>query len=91
MKKTKQTTVRMHMNPEEALGSVAHVIDKDYRAKESHVSEDGEFEIWCDKGVYEVYKENFEDSIKDIIRSRSARIGRFWIKMVTKSLHTSRV
>lgn len=65
MKKTKQTTVRMHMNPEEALGSVAHVIDKDYRVKESHVSEDGEFEIWCDKGVYEVYKENFEDSIKE--------------------------
>lgn len=65
MKKTKQTTVRMHMNPEEALGSVAHVIDKEYRAKESHVSEDGEFEIWCDKGVYEIYKENFEDAIKD--------------------------
>lgn len=65
MKKTKQTTVRMHMNPEEALGSVAHVIDKDYRAKESHVSEDGEFEIWCGKGVYEVYRENFEDSIKE--------------------------
>lgn len=65
MKKTKQTTVRMHMNPQEALGSVAHVIDKEYRAKESHVSEDGEFEIWCDKGVYEVYKENFEDSIKE--------------------------
>ena len=61
----KQTTVRMHMNPEEALGSVAHVIDKDYRAKESHVSADGEFEIWVDKGVYETYKENFEDSIKE--------------------------
>ncbi len=53
------------MNPEEALGSVAHVIDKDYRAKESHVSADGEFEIWVDKGVYETYKENFEDSIKE--------------------------
>lgn len=65
MKKTKQTTVRMHMNPEDALGSVAHVIDKDYRDKEVHVSADGEFEIWCDKGVYEVYKENFEDSIKE--------------------------
>lgn len=65
MKKTKQTTVRMHMNPEDALGSVAHVIDKDYRDKEVHVSVDGEFEIWCDKGVYEVYKENFEDSIKE--------------------------
>ena len=64
MKKTKQTTVRMHMNPSEALGSVAHVIDKEYRAKESHVSEDGEFEIWCDKGVYEVYKENFEEAIQ---------------------------
>lgn len=61
----KQTTVRMHMNPEEALGSVAHVIDKEYRAKESHVSADGEFEIWCNKGVYETYRENFEDSIKE--------------------------
>ena len=65
MKKTKQTTVRMHMNPEDALGSVSHVIDKDYRDKEVHVSADGEFEIWCDKGVYEVYRENFEDSIKE--------------------------
>lgn len=65
MKKTKQTTVRMHMNPEDALGSVAHVIDKDYRDKEVHVSADGEFEIWCDKGVYEVYKENFEDAIQE--------------------------
>ena len=61
----KQTTVRMHMNPEDALGSVAHVIDKDYRDKEVHVSADGEFEIWCDKGVYQTYKENFEDSIKE--------------------------
>lgn len=61
----KQTTVRMHMNPVDALGSVSHVIDKEYRAKEAHISEDGEFEIWCDKGVYEVYKENFEDSIKE--------------------------
>lgn len=65
MKKTKQTTVRMHMNPEDALGSVAHVIDKDYRDKEVHVSADGEFEIWCDKGVYEVYRENFEEAIKE--------------------------
>ena len=65
MKNTKQTTVRMHMNPQDALGSVAHVIDKDYRDKEVHVSADGEFEIWCNKGVYEVYKENFEDSIKE--------------------------
>lgn len=61
----KQTTVRMHMNPQDALGSVAHVIDKDYRDKEVHVSADGEFEIWCDKGVYEIYRENFEDSIKE--------------------------
>lgn len=65
MKKTKQTTVRMHMNPEDALGSVAHVIDKDYRDKEVHVSADGEFEIWVDKGVYEVYRENFEDVIQE--------------------------
>ena len=65
MKKTKQTTARMHMNPQDALGSVAHVIDKDYRDKEVHVSADGEFEIWCDKGVYQTYKENFEDSIKE--------------------------
>lgn len=61
----KQTTVRMHMNPQDALGSVAHVIDKDYRDKEVHVSADGELEIWCDKGVYEIYRENFEDSIKE--------------------------
>lgn len=61
----KQTTVRMHMNPEDALGSVAHVIDKDYRDKEVHVSADGEFEIWVGKGVYQTYKENFEDSIKE--------------------------
>ena len=61
----KQTTVRMHMNPEDALGSVAHVIDKDYRDKEVHVSADGEFEIWVGKGVYETYKENFEDAIKE--------------------------
>lgn len=65
MKKTKQTTVRMHMNPEEALGSVNHVIDKDYRDKEYHVNEQGEFEIWCDKGVYEAYRENFEEAIKE--------------------------
>ena len=55
----------MHMNPEEALGSVAHVIDKDYRDKEYHVNEQGEFEIWCDKGVYETYKENFEEAIQE--------------------------
>ena len=61
----KQTTVRMHMNPQDALGSVAHVIDKDYRDKEVHVSADGEFEIWCDKGVYEIYRENFEEAIKE--------------------------
>ena len=64
MKKTKQTTVRMHMNPKDGLGSVEHVINKEYRDKEVHVSEDGEFEIWEDKGVYEVYRENFEDAIK---------------------------
>lgn len=64
MKKTKQTTVRMHMNPQDALGSVAHVIDKDYRDKEVHVSADGEFEIWVDKGVYNIYKENFEEAIQ---------------------------
>lgn len=61
----KQTTVRMHMNPVDALGSVSHVIDKEYRAKEAHISEDGEFEIWCDKGVYEVYRENFEEVIQE--------------------------
>lgn len=64
MKKTKQTTVRMHMNPKDGLGSVEHVINKEYRDKESHVSADGEFEIWVDKGVYETYKENFEEVIK---------------------------
>lgn len=65
MKKTKQTTVRMHMNPKDGLGSVEHVINKEYRDKEVHVSEDGEFEIWEDKGVYEVYRENFEEDIQE--------------------------
>lgn len=61
----KQTTIRMHMNPVEALGTVGHVIDKDFRDREAHVNANGEFEVWVDKGVYNVYKENFEQVIKD--------------------------
>lgn len=61
----KQTTIRMHMNPVEALGTVGHVIDKDFRDREAHVNANGEFEVWVGKGVYNVYKENFEQVIKD--------------------------
>ena len=53
------------MNPVEALGTVGHVIDKDFRDREAHVNANGEFEVWVDKGVYNVYKENFEQVIKD--------------------------
>lgn len=74
MKKTKQTTVRMHMNPKDGLGSVEHVINKEYRDKEVHVSEDGEFEIWEDKGVYEVYRENFEDAIKTYNQKQKRKV-----------------
>ena len=48
----KQTTIRMHMNPEESLGTVGHVIDKDLRNKEAHINPNGDFEVWVNKGVY---------------------------------------
>lgn len=62
--KTRQTTVRMHMNPDEALGTLSHVVDKEFRDKEVHVNPDGEFEVWVNKGVYETYKEVFGEAIE---------------------------
>ena len=47
------------MNPEESLGTVGHVIDKDLRNKEAHINPNGDFEVWVNKGVYGVYKEVF--------------------------------
>lgn len=60
----KQTTIRMHMNPEEALGTINHVLEKEFRDREAHVNPAGEFEIWVGKGVYETYKENFGEAIE---------------------------
>lgn len=62
--KTKQTTVRMHMNPSEALGTLSHVLEKEFRDKEAHINPDGEFEVWVNKGVYETYKEVFGEAIE---------------------------
>ena len=61
----KETTVRMHMNPEEALGTVGHVLEKEFRDKEAHVNPEGEFEVWINKGVYGVYKEVFGEAIAE--------------------------
>ena len=61
----KQTTIRMHMNPEESLGTVGHVIDKDLRNKEAHINPNGDFEVWVNKGVYGVYKEVFGEVIEE--------------------------
>ena len=41
----KQTTIRMHMNPEEALGTINHVLEKEFRDREAHVNPQGEFEV----------------------------------------------
>ncbi len=32
----KQTTIRMHMNPEEALGTINHVLEKEFRDREAY-------------------------------------------------------
>lgn len=60
------TTTRVHMNPKEALGSLAHNIDRDFRAKEAHIDGNSDnFEIWKNVGVYNAYKEVFGDAIKE--------------------------
>lgn len=60
------TTTRVHMNPKEALGSLAHNIDRDFRAKEAHIDGNSDnFEIWKNVGVYNAYKEVFGDVIKE--------------------------
>lgn len=69
----KQTTIRMHMNPEEALGTVGHVIDKDLRNKEAHINPNGDFEVWVNKGVYGVYKEVFGEVIEEYNRKQKRK------------------
>lgn len=69
----KQTTVRMHMNPEEALGTVGHVIDKNLRNKEAHINPNGDFEVWVNKGVYGVYKEVFGEVIEEYNRKQKRK------------------
>lgn len=69
----KQTTIRMHMNPEESLGTVGHVIDKDLRNKEAHINPNGDFEVWVTKGVYGVYKEVFGEVIEEYNRKQKRK------------------
>ena len=69
----KQTTIRMHMNPEESLGTVGHVIDKDLRNKEAHINPNGDFEVWVNKGVYGVYKEVFGEVIEEYNRKQKRK------------------
>ena len=69
----KQTTIRMHMNPEESLGTVGHVIDKDLRNKEAHINPNGDFEVWVNKGVYGVYKEVFGEVIEEYNRKQKTQ------------------
>ena len=68
----KQTTIRMHMNPEESLGTVGHVIDKDLRNKEAHINPNGDFEVWVNKGVYGRMKFS-EKLLRNTIVSKNAR------------------
>ena len=69
----KQTTIRMHMNPEESLGTVGHVIDKDLRNKEAYINPNGDFEVWVNKGVYGVYKEVFGEVIEEYNRKQKRK------------------
>lgn len=69
----KQTTVRMHMNPEEALGTINHVLEKEFRDREAHVNPQGEFEVWVNKGVYGVYKEVFGEVIEEYNRKQKRK------------------
>ena len=69
----KQTTIRMHMNPEESLGTVGHVIDKDLRNKEAHINPNGDFEVWVNKGVFGGYKEVFGEVIEEYNRKQKRK------------------
>lgn len=64
MMREKHTTVRVHMNPKDAVGTLGHTLDKNFRNKENHVLKDGEFEIFVNKGVYDTYKEIFGDVLE---------------------------
>ena len=61
------------MNPEESLGTVGHVIDKDLRNKEAHINPNGDFEVWVNKGVYGVYKEVFGEVIEEYNRKQKRK------------------
>lgn len=86
----KQTTIRMHMNPEESLGTVGHVIDKDLRNKEAHINPNGDFEVWVNKGVYGVYKEVFGEVIEEYNRKQNARTDGLRTQKGTKLQETLR-
>lgn len=59
------TTVRVHMNPKEALHTQKHNLNRSFREKEAHIDGNSKnFEIWKDVGVYNAYEETFGESIK---------------------------
>ena len=61
----KRTTIRVHINPKDALGSLEHVRSKDFRNKEKHVVATGACEVWLDKPVYDVYSELFGKALTE--------------------------
>lgn len=73
-----ETTTRIHMNPKEALGSLEHVRNKEFRNKEDHVDAyGGEFEVWKDESVYDAYNNVFGEYIRaynDKQRRKSRKI-----------------
>lgn len=60
----KHTTIRVHMNPDDAVKTLGHTLDKDFRNREDHVLPDGEFEVFLEKSVYDIYKEMFGDVLQ---------------------------
>lgn len=60
----KHTTIRVHMNPDDAVKTLGHTLDKDFRNREDHVLPDGEFEVFIEKSVYDIYKETFGDVLQ---------------------------
>lgn len=71
--KEKHTTIRVHMNPKDATSTLGHTLDKKFRNRESHVLEDGEFEIFLNKGVYETYKEVFGEALDTYNRNQKRK------------------
>lgn len=63
--KEKITTIRVHMNKRDAVETLLHALDKDFRNREGHIIPNGEFEIWRNDDVYTAYGKIFGDSLKE--------------------------